>query len=162
MNKRENIVIDIDDIEDIYNQYNKNELNDDLANYIEKRCSRLKKNKVDITFVTNEELNDIEKNKINDLVRSHYELEIKYLNIDVKKIKTANTVYLIAGILIIIIEMILKDFFLISTVIDILGWVLIWESVFNLLFTDNELDIKLSRAKKILNSNITFEKKVGE
>ena len=159
MNKRENIVIDIDDIEDIYNQYNKNELNDDLANYIEKRCSRLMKNKVDITFVTNEELNDIEKNKINDLVRSHYELEIKYLNIDVKKIKTANTVYLIAGILIIIIEMILKDFFLISTVIDILGWVLIWESVFNLLFTDNELDIKLSRAKKILNSNITFEKK---
>lgn len=162
MNKRENIVIDIDNIEDIYNQYNKNELNDDLANYIEKRCSRLMKNKVDITFVTNEELNDIEKNKINDLVRSHYELEIKYLNIDVKKIKTANTVYLIAGILIIIIEMILKDFFLISTVIDILGWVLIWESVFNLLFTDNELDIKLSRAKKILNSNITFEKKVGE
>jgi len=159
MNKRENIVIDIDDIEDIYNQYNKNELNDDLANYIEKRCSRLMKNKVDITFVTNEELNDIEKNKINDLVRSHYGLEIKYLNIDVKKIKTANTVYLIAGILIIIIEMILKDFFLISTVIDILGWVLIWESVFNLLFTDNELDIKLSRAKKILNSNITFEKK---
>lgn len=159
MNKIENIVIDIDDIEDIYNQYNKNELNDDLANYIEKRCSRLMKNKVDITFVTNEELNDIEKNKIKDLVRSHYELEIKYLNIDVKKIKTANTVYLIAGILIIFIEMILKDFFLISTVIDILGWVLIWESVFNLLFTDNELDIKLSRAKKILNSNITFEKK---
>ncbi len=39
------VKIIVDDIEDIFNQFDTNDISDELATYIENRCSRVKKMK---------------------------------------------------------------------------------------------------------------------
>lgn len=156
MNNIEKIKIVVDDLEEIFNRFDTGDISDELANYIEKRCSRVK-NKMIIKIITSEQLNELEKDRVVSAIRSHYGLEIRYLGNDIKKMKIANIVYFIAGILIIIIESILSLGFVFNTVIDILGCFIVWESAFNLLFTDTDLDIKVDRAKKISNCQIEFD-----
>ena len=47
----------------------------------------------------------------------------------------------------------------ITDIADILAWVIMWESVYNLVFRDTQSDIKIDRAKKISNCQIKFKTK---
>lgn len=47
----------------------------------------------------------------------------------------------------------------IKDIVDVLGCFVIWESTFNLLFTDNQMDLKTDRARKISNCRIVFKVK---
>ena len=53
----ERIDIYVDDIDEIFNQFDHNDINDCLAEYIENRCSRIRKNELEINIYTNEKLN---------------------------------------------------------------------------------------------------------
>lgn len=71
----------------------------------------------------------------------------------------ANILYFIAGIFIILLDSIVYNYmkFVIPEIINILGWVIIWESCFNLLFTDHQMDLTVSMARKIEKCHINFK-----
>ena len=157
MDKIEIVNVKVDDINDLFNNLDDEDISDDLASYIENRCSRTMKNEMMIKVFSKEELSDEMKDKIVTAIRSHYGLENKYLEIELKKLHRVNIYYFIAGVLTIFIANVLPIGKFIPDIIDVLGGFIIYESAFNLLFTDNELDLKSYRATKIEKSKIVFE-----
>lgn len=154
---KEEVVIKINNIDDIFNIFDDNDITDELANYIENRCSRILKKEMIIKIITEEKLDNEIKDKVVNAVRTHYGLETKHTLLDNRRTNYVNFLLLCLGILIIVIESILKVFDSLLNIIDIIGGFMIWESAYNLLFTDSEMDRKVDRAKKIINSKIVFE-----
>lgn len=152
------IKVRVDDIEDIYHQFDNKDISDELATFIENRCSRTSKTKVHLEIITKNELTNNQKDKVVTAIRSHYGLETKFIEMDIRRLKKVNIYYFIAGLLIILIANALPIGKYIPEVIDILGGFIIYESSFNLLFTDSELDMKIDRAKKIGKAHIYFSK----
>lgn len=157
MNNVEIVKIVVDDLDEIFHQFDYNDISDELATYIENRCSRLAKNEMCIKIITDRELSNQEKDKIVSAIKCHYGLEIKYVGIDIKKMKRVNIYYFLSGLLTILIANLLSIGPFFVEVIDILGCFIVWESAFNLLFTDNEMDLKIDRAKKISKARIEFD-----
>lgn len=150
------VKIIVDEIDDLFNKFDNSDISDELAIYIENRCSRVKRNEMIIEIYTNNELDEILKDKIVTAIRSHYGLETKYNLIDIKRRKIVNIIFFLSGIFILLFKNLLPLTKTINDIVDILGCFIIWESTFNLLFTDNEMDVKTDRAKKISNCHIEF------
>ena len=159
MDKVEIVNVKVDNIDDLFNNFDDEDISDELATYIENRCSRTMKNDMMIKIFTKEELDNETKDKIVTAIRSHYGIEKKFLDIEIKKLQKVNIYYFIAGILTVLVANVLPLGKFIPDVIDVLGGFIIYESAFNLLFTDNELDLKSYRAIKISKSRIMFEYK---
>ena len=159
LDELEIVKVYIDDMKDIFNQFDYEDISDELANYIENRCSRTTKNKLCIKMYFNNELTNEEKDKIVTAIRSHYGLEKKYLEVEIKKLQKVNLCYFIAGLLTILASILLPLGSYIPEVIDVLGGFMIYESASYLLFTDNELDLKCYRAIKISKAKVEFDKK---
>lgn len=153
------IKIMIDDIEDIFNKFDNMDISDELAMYIENRCSRVKKKPLKIEIYTNQELNDEVQDKVVNAIRTHFGLETKYNLIDTKQRKVINIIYFLSGFFIMLFKNLLPLTNTIKDIVDVLGCFVIWESTFNLLFTDNQMDLKTDRAKKISNCRIVFKVK---
>ena len=115
----EEIKVYINDYNSLFNTFDKNDISDELAIYIENRCSRLKHSKTVIKFISSTTIGDSEK------------VILIFKNI----LPLLNT---------------LLDIF------DIFACFIIWESAYNLLFTDNEADVKITRSKKIISAKIEF------
>lgn len=147
----------VDDIEDIFNRFDNNDISDELADYIEKRCSRVKRNEMSIRFITSSELDEHLKEKVVSAIRSHFGLEIKYSLLDIKKRKMMNVINFFLGLFILLFKNILPLTNTLSDVVDVLGCFIIWEGAFSLLFTDSEIDLKIDRLKKISKCIVKFE-----
>ena len=146
----------VDKFDDLFNMFDRDDISDYLSNYIENRCSRTTKNELEIDIITKEELDKDEKDRVVTSIRSHYGIEKKFLDIEIKKLQKVNIYYFIAGLLIILISNLVTIGTYIPQVIEVLGGFVIYESAFNLLFTDNELDLKCYRAIKIGKAHVKF------
>ena len=156
----EEVNIYIDNLDEIFNTFDNNDISDELALYIENRCSRIKRTELVIYIHTKDELSSIEKDRIVDAIRKHFGLETKYNLIESNRRKIANMLLIIAGVLIILLKNLTTLFDTVLDILDIIGCFIIWESAYNLIFTDNEEDIKRDRSKKISNSLIKFKVEV--
>ena len=157
MEKTEIVNVKVKEFDDLFNLFDENDISDELATYIENRCSRTMKNDMIIKIFTDDELDNKQKDRVVTAIRSHYGIEKKFLEIEIKKLQKVNIYYFIAGVLTIFIANFLPIGKFIPEVIDVLGGFIIYESAFNLLFTDNELDLKCYRAIKISKSKVVFE-----
>lgn len=152
----EEVKVYVNDYNCLFNAFDKNDISDELAVYIENRCSRLKKKKMVIRFISNNNISDRDKDKLIDALRSHFGLNIKYNLIESKRRNITNLVLMLVGLLILIFKNILPLLNTLFDILDIFACFIIWESAYNLLFTDNESDINIRRAKKISNAKIEF------
>ncbi len=152
----EEIKVYISDYDSLFNIFDKNDISDELATYIENRCSRLKNKEMVIKFVSSKTISDSDKDKLVDSLRSHFGLEIKYNLIESKRRNITNLVLMLVGLLILIFKNILPLLNTLFDILDIFACFIIWESAYNLLFTDNESDINIRRAKNISNAKIEF------
>ena len=159
MKNVEVIEITVDDVDDIFHKFDNSDISDELASFIENRCSRIAKNEVHIRIITGVELTNTQKDSIVTAIRSHYGLETKFVKLDIKKLQKVNICYFVAGLLTILIANIISIGTYITEVVDVLGGFIIYESAFNLLFTDNQLDLRIERARKISKAHIYFSKK---
>lgn len=152
----EEVKVYVNDYNCLFNVFDKNDISDELAVYIENRCSRLKNKKMVIRFISNNNISDRDKDKLIDALRSHFGLNIKYNLIESKRRNITNLVLMLVGLLILIFKNILPLLNTLFDILDIFACFIIWESAYNLLFTDNESDINIRRAKKISNAKIEF------
>lgn len=151
------VEIHIDNIDDLFSKFDCNDISDELAIYIEKRCTRVLKNEMLIKIISKNKIDNDIKDKIVSAIRSHFGLEAKYIMLDTQKRKNINIICFFTGILILILKNLLNFSNTFFDILDILGCFIIWESAFNMLFTDSELDMKVDRSKKIIKSHIDFE-----
>lgn len=153
------VKIAVEDVDDIFNKFDSNDITDELATYIENRCSRVRRQEMQINIITKDKLDDKIKDRIVTAIRSHFGLETKYCIDDIKKRKLINVSLFLLGIFILLFKNLLPLLNTITDIADILAWFIMWESAYNLLFRDSAFDIKIDRAKKISNCQIKFKVK---
>lgn len=147
------ILINLKDLNLAFNEFNHNILSNDLDNYL---FNEAKKStyKEDILLVISN-INNLEKQKkIKELIINFYLNKIKeYKKID-KLDNYFHLILLFFGILLIIISeqftMFLSELFLIA------GWVVIWEMIYDILFTSIKRKRELNIYKKLTNSTFNF------
>ena len=152
------IMINIDSKADYTNQYNSNNLSNKLSNYIYEECKgKPINNKVLIIVKATYDISEEEKKDLINKIHNNYKndldehlLMIKYLNIK-------NVTIFLLGVLFLYLYYFIKINFVLSETILIVGWVAIWEAVYNWLFERDKNKIKIKRLKKLSICDIKFE-----
>lgn len=157
--KKEIIHIDIEDMDDVYNCFNKNDLSEELQYYIEDQCGRTNSNEVIFRITTREELPEEEKERLVDTIRRHYGLDVRHCELQIKKNKIINILFFIIGVLLLFLLHNVQDLDFIPEVLDIVVCLVIWESIYNLIFKDFQIDLEVGLSKKIYTSRIEFKKR---
>lgn len=149
----ESITINLKSMEDAINKFNENVLNEELNNYIINSCSHLhSKEKIELNIdgISNKE----EQKKLENLIHSHYQTKVKQLNKIDKYDDYFRLILLLLGIVLIIISeqftLFLSELFLIA------GWVVVWEVVYDIVFTGIKRKRDLNLYKKLNTCKINF------
>lgn len=159
--KRLEINIEINEESKIYNEYNSTQLSDELNNYIYNQCKGTKvKTNINININHCNKLNDDEKEKIIDAIRSSYGLQIKENLLNLKDEHTKQLILILIGMIIIIISHLLLSYKLdlIADLTSILGYVLLWEIAYNIVFVETIKRNELRRLERLKKAKITFFK----
>lgn len=159
--KRLEINIEINENSKIYNEYNSTQLSDELNNYIYNQCKGTKvKTNINININHCNKLNDDEKEKIIDAIRSSYGLQIKEGLLNIKNEHTKELHLILLGMLIIIISHLLLSYKLdlIADLTSILGYVLLWEIAYNIVFVETIKRNELRRLERLKKAKISFFK----
>lgn len=145
----------------IFNNYNSNQLSDELSNYIYSQCKGIPVSKnININIYHKLDLTKNEKESIIDAIRSNYGIDIKENILKLKNEIVKELVLIVAGSIFLIISNILKyiNMNIISEIVSIFGWVIIWEVAYNIIFMDTKLRFENKRLKKLVESRIKFIK----
>lgn len=149
----ESININLKSIEDATNEFNDKLLSSNLDTYILEN-SKHTRNKERISLTISNISSKKEQNDLINLIHSHYLKKV----IQLKKIDHYDDYFrlllLLLGIILIIISeqltLFLSELFLIA------GWVVIWEVVYDILFTGIKRKRELKIAKKLSTCEINF------
>lgn len=159
--KRLKINIEINEESKIYNEYNSTQLSDELNNYIYNQCKGTKvKTNINININHCNKLNDDEKEKIIDAIRSSYGLQIKENLLNLKDEHIKQLILILIGMIIIIISHLLLSYKLdlIADLTSILGYVLLWEIAYNIVFVETIKRNELRRLERLKKAKISFFK----
>ncbi len=161
------IKVYVDKKDDFYNQYDplNKSINFDIANYIIEEANNIPfRYKLKIEFFS-DDLTESEKDSIRKILKEYYAFEIKKEENILKASAIKGICLLLMGILIITSEILgiwsniaYDKIFL--EVMDILAWVLLWESIDILLLSNNKEKIKKKNLIQIYKSEILFSDKL--
>lgn len=157
-----NINITLDKNTQVFNPYNKEQLSDELSNYIYSCCkgTPTKKN-IRINIIHNHEIKDEEKKEIIDAIRSNFGIDIKENILNIRYELSLELLLILIGTILLITSKIFHNLnaFVIDEVISIFGWVMIWETAYHFIFVDIKKFIENKRLKKLTEAKINFKQK---
>ncbi len=150
----EKINIKLETLEDATNKFNNNVLNEELDSYITN--ASLHTHKERIILNVDGLLNNKDQEQLVKLIHTHYQNKVKQLNKIDKYDDYFRFILLLLGILLIIISeqftSLLSELFLIA------GWVVVWEIVYDILFTGARRKRDLKLYKKLATCETEFLK----
>lgn len=157
-----NINITLDKNTQVFNPYNKEQLSDELSNYIYSCCkgTPTKKN-IKINILHNHKLEDEEKKEIIDAIRSNFGIDIQENLLQIQYELSLEILLIFIGTILLITSKVFHNLnaFVIDEVISIFGWVMIWEAAYHFLFVDIKKFIENKRLKKLTEAKINFKQK---
>ena len=149
----EKVNIKLEKIEDARNPFNEALLNDELDNYIVNNCKHISSKEI-ITLNINSLTKKEEQEQLLTLIHNHYQNKVNQLNKIDKYDDYFRLILLSLGIILIIISeqftSLLSELFLIA------GWVVVWEVVYDILFTGIKRKRDLKLCKKLSLCKIEF------
>lgn len=148
------IKIKLDKYEDAFNTYNQDVLSESLDNYINSVAKMISLNSVKINI--DGTFNEEEKNNLISVIHKTYAKKNDYLDYIDKYDHIFRFILFLIGIILIILSYVFRN--IISEVILIAGWVIIWEVIYDVLFTNVKRKRKKYLYEKLSNCKITFEK----
>lgn len=149
----EKIKIKLENLEEATNKFNHEVLNDELDNYITS-ASMHTLHKERIILNINGLSNNNEQKELITLIHTHYQNKVKQLNKIDKYDDYFRIILLLLGILLIIISEQFTSF--LSELFLIAGWVVVWEIVYDTLFTGIKRKRDLKLYKKLATCEIEF------
>ena len=149
----ESITIKLEKIEDAMNPYNENVLKEELDNYIITSCQHIHSKEKIVLNINNFSKKEDQK-KVENIIHTHYQAKVKQLNKIDKYDDYFRLVLLLLGIILIIISEQFTS--LISELFLIAGWVVVWEVVYDILFTGIKRKRDLTLYKKLTTCQIIF------
>lgn len=152
-----NITIKLNNLNDATNKFNENVLSNELATYIEENSKYANNEDISLTIIG---LEDKDHELLNTLIHNYYLNKVKDLNKIDKYDDYFRFILLLLGIILIIISeqltLFLSELFLIA------GWVVVWEVVYDILFTGIKRKRKLKIVKKLANCKINYKNKIDK
>ena len=154
----ETINIKLKNIEDATNPFNESLLNEELDNYIVNNCKHIS-SKENIILNVNNLSKKEEQEQLLTLIHHHYQNKVKQLNKIDKYDDYFRLILLLLGIILIIIS---EQFIsLLSELFLIAGWVVVWEVVYDILFTGIKRKRDLKLCQKLSTCKINFNEHKG-
>ena len=143
-------------IKDLYHPFNKSTLNPTLASFIYEECfGKSAKNDIQICVSSKEILTEIEKETIINLIHNNFKNELKEEKIKNNLTSLFRTTLFLIGIIILFFVYLIKAQILHEFLL-IIGWLAVWESVYDFLFVETKEKTKRKRYQKISESKIIF------
>lgn len=155
-----NINITLNKDTEIFNPYNKEQLSENLSNYIYNSCKGSSTNKnIKINILHSHNLNEEEKKEIIDAIRENFGTDIKENILNIRYELVLEIILIIIGTILLITSKLfhLLNTIVIDDVISIFGWVMIWEAAYHFLFVDIKKMIENKRLKKLTEAKINFK-----
>ena len=162
------IDITLDNMDDASSIYNDDILNEELSDYILKQTMGIfPKQKVIIKIKPLFEINQSEKEKLVDMIRKNYGIDIRESLIR-RKYELIKKIILRGGGNVWILMLVGTVFILASELLEsngimlmpeiflIISWVAIYEAIYSFIFVDTKEMIKTKRLKKLTNCKIEF------
>ena len=155
----ENVIrINIKRKEDYVSKFNDASLSKELREYIMEECKNFDiKDSFYIAISSDYDMNDEEKDKFVDMIRSNFGTEISELMIHRKRAIRMDIVTVFLAVVALVFYLLSSDIPILSEFILVFSWVLIWESAYNLLFGSFTNKIDIERRKKLTNCKIIFK-----
>lgn len=155
----ENIIkINIKNKEDYVSRFNDNILSKELSNYIMEECRGYSLNSDIVLEITSEyDMSDLEKENLVDMIRATFGTEISEMLFHRKRNIVLDFLLIGFGAFALIFYLVSSNIPILSEVILIFSWILIGESVYNLIFTGFSNKIDIVRRKKLSNCKIIFK-----
>jgi hypothetical protein len=153
------IKINIKKKDDYISKFNYNILSNELREYIMEECKGYSLNSdISIEVSSEYDMDDMEKEKIVDMIRATFGTEISEMLIFRKKNIIIDFLMILFGALSLIFYLLSSNIPILSEVILIFSWILIGESVYNLIFNGVSDKIMMERKRKLTNCEIIFKK----
>lgn len=159
VNKMNEIDVIIDKIDDLRNKFNDKKFSKDFYDYIEIESDKSRDKKdVIIKFDLISGTNNKEREEIKKIYTNHYEHLVNDLSNHISYENGKMIALIIFGLIFLCLYYLFQshDVIIISDIFLIIGWLAVWESVYNLLFVENETKNKLKQYKKLKNAKIEF------
>ena len=152
------IKINIKKKEDYVSRYNDDILSKDLSNYIieEYKTVNLKEDFY-IEISSDYDIGGSEKDKIISMIRANFGTEISELTEQRKKTIVMDAIILLFGIIALVIYLFCISIPVLSEIILVFSWILIWESAYNLIFGSFSNSLNITRIKRLTDLNIIFK-----
>lgn len=153
------IGITLDNMDDASSIYNDDILNEELSDYILKQAMGIfPKQKVIIKIKPLFEINQSEKEKLVDMIRKNYGIDIRENLIRRKYELIKKIILMLVGTVFILVSELLESngIMLMPEIFLIISWVAIYEAIYSFIFVDTKEMIKTKRLKKLTNCKIEF------
>lgn len=155
-----NINITVDKDTELFNPYNKEQLSDELSNYIYNCCKGTPtKRNIKINILHNYNISEEEKKEIIDAIRANYGIDIQENILQFKYDLGLELLLILIGTILLILSKLLTtmDTYILQELISIFGCVMIWEAAYNFIFKDIKKAIENKRLKKLTEAKISFK-----
>jgi len=149
------VKIRIEEESDLVEHFNKERLSEDLAHYILneiKYC--LEEEVITLQFDLQFKADKKKEQKIIDLIEGYFKNQLFDLRFEKTKGYNKAMIFFIIGILFFLASYFLRD--LLMDVISLLGWVILWEGIYILIFERRELNVEQKKVQMILDSTKEF------
>ena len=93
------------------------------------------------------------------MIRENYGVSIRDTELLSKKLFILNITMTITGIIFLVFYFLSSNIPIISEFILIIGWILIWEGIYNVIFQSIKNKIKIRKSQKLTHCKINFNKK---
>lgn len=144
--------------EDYVSKFNDEILSNELSSYIIEECKSFPlKSNIRIEIISEYEMDNLEKDKLVDMIRSNFGIEISEMLFRRQRNIIIDFLMLGFGIIALIFYLFSSNVPILSEFILVFSWVLIWESVHNLIFTGFSNKIDIERRRKLTNCKIVFK-----
>ena len=153
------IPVKLDKISDLYmkHDYKQMELSDSICDYIEEIAYMIPINTDIILEIHCPEIDEETQNKIKKSIKNNYGMEIDDNEYDISTNKKRATIFALAGIIGILLNIILENLGrILSDFICVVWWVAIWDMVEILILDNQEIKWKRLNNQQLYDSTIKF------
>lgn len=151
------IFVNLKNKNDYVNRFNNDRISKELNNYLLDECKTIRHNsKINIKVKNEFNMTEEEQKKFKEMIKNSYVDDNLELNLTLKRLLVVDLIMFLIGIVFLLFYYLSKNIIIMSEILLIFGWVLIWESTYNLLFSRVENKIKIKKNRQIINGKIDF------
>jgi len=152
------IRVNLNKREDYINKFSSDRISRELNKYLLDEIKTIGlKEKIKIEITSKFEMTDEEKQKLIEMIKYNYKDDITDISIISKRILVLDAIIFVLGVFCLGLYSLSESVKVMSEIILIIGWLLIWEATYNTIFSKMQDRHKVIRRNQLVKSQIIFK-----